>query len=139
MVIAPALAEDEEYLRGLGVGEQLKRDGDVAAAVRERHPDGVDALLDLVSYGTDAFDAYAAALKPDGRGASPVSAAGDRPGRTNVMAMPTPENLERLAGLLDDGTLEVRIQRTYGLDQAGEALEALGSTHTQGKLALRIA
>jgi hypothetical protein len=33
----------------------------------------------------------------------------------------------------------VRIQRTYGLDQAGEALEALGSTHTQGKLALRIA
>jgi NADPH:quinone reductase-like Zn-dependent oxidoreductase len=54
------------------------------------------------------------------------------------MAMPTPENLERLAGLLDDGTLKVPVQRTYDLDRAGEALQALG-THKQGKLALRIA
>jgi NADPH:quinone reductase-like Zn-dependent oxidoreductase len=137
-VIAPARPEDEEFLRGLGVGERIDRDGDVAAAVRERHPDGADALLDLVSYGTDAFDVFAAALKPGGRGASPVGAAGDRPARTNVMAMPTPENLERLAGLLDDGTLKVPVQRTYDLDQAGEALQALG-THKQGKLALRIA
>ncbi len=48
-VLAPALPEDHEYLRDLGVSDVLERDGDVVAAVRERHPDGVDALLDLVS------------------------------------------------------------------------------------------
>jgi NADPH:quinone reductase len=136
-VIAPALPEDEDYLRGLGVGELLDRNGDVAAAVRERYPDGVDAVLDVVSYTPDAFDAYAAVLKPGGRGASSNSAAGDAPGRTNVLALPSPENLERLAQLLDAGALKVRIQDTYELDRAGEALQALGTTHTQGKVAIR--
>jgi NADPH:quinone reductase len=136
-VIAPALAEDEEYLRGLGVTERIDREGDVAAAVRERHPEGVDALLDLVSYAPDGFDAHAAALKDGGRGATPLGAAGDGPGRTNVMAANTTENLERLAGLLEDG-LQVPIQRSFDLAEAGDGLQALG-THNQGKLALRIA
>ena len=54
------------------------------------------------------------------------------------MAEPTPSNLQRLDELLDAGQLRVRIQRTYGFEQAGEALQALPTTHTQGKLALRI-
>jgi len=138
-VIAPALPEDEDYLRGLGVTEVLDRSADTVGAVRERHPDGVDALLDLVSYAPDGFDTHAAALKAAGRGVSPLSAAGEGPGRTNIMAVPTPENLERLARFLDAGTLRVHIQRTYGLDQAGDALHDLGATHTQGKLAIRVA
>jgi hypothetical protein len=44
------LPEDEDYLRDLGVSEILERDADIAALMRERHPDGIDALLDLVSY-----------------------------------------------------------------------------------------
>jgi NADPH2:quinone reductase len=135
-VIAPALAEDEEYLRALGVSELVDRNADIAAAVRERHPGGVDALLDLVSYAPGAFDA---ALKDGGRVASPNSAAGDGPGRTNVMGVSTPENLDRVARLLDAGTLTVPIQATYELDHAGEALQALGATHIQGKLAIRVA
>src|SRR4051812_28374950 len=43
-VIAPALPEDEDFLRELGVHEVLPRDGDVAQRVREHRPDGVDAL-----------------------------------------------------------------------------------------------
>jgi NADPH:quinone reductase-like Zn-dependent oxidoreductase len=138
-VIAPALLEDDGYLRSLGVNEVLDRDADTTAAVRERHPGGVDALLDLVSYAPEGFDANAAALKPGGRGASTLSAAGDGPGRTNVMAASTAENLERLGRHLDAGTVRVRIQRSYGLDEAAEALRALGTTHTQGKLGIRIA
>src|SRR5215218_7864260 len=42
-VVAPALRDDEAYLRELGVSELLPRDGDLAAAARERHPDGFDA------------------------------------------------------------------------------------------------
>jgi NADPH:quinone reductase-like Zn-dependent oxidoreductase len=131
-VIAPALPEDEEYLRRLGVTELVERDGDLSGL------DPVDALIDLVSYTPDALNANAAALKPGGRAASPIGAAGDGPGRANVMAVPSPENLTRLAGLLADGTLRVPVQRTYDLAQAGEGLQALATTHTQGKLALSI-
>jgi NADPH:quinone reductase-like Zn-dependent oxidoreductase len=137
-VIAPGFPEDEDYLRELGVSEPLERDGDVAATVRERHPEGIDALLDVVSYGPDEFGPHASLLKEDGRGASPLGAAGDGPGRTNVMAVPSPENIERLAELLADGTLTVPVQDRYELAQAGEGLRALAETHTQGKLAIDV-
>jgi hypothetical protein len=48
-----------------------------------------------------------------------------------VMAAPTPENLERLARLLADGTPRVPIQATYDLAQAPDALGALATTHTR--------
>jgi NADPH:quinone reductase-like Zn-dependent oxidoreductase len=134
-VIAPALAEDEEYLRGLGVTHIVPREGDVAAAVRERFPDGVDALLDLVNYAPGSYDA---ALKPDARIASPTGAAGEGPGRTMVMAAPTTENLQRLGALLADGTLRVPVHATYPLEQAPQALAALAGEHTQGKIAIQI-
>jgi NADPH:quinone reductase-like Zn-dependent oxidoreductase len=138
-VIAPSLPEDENYLRGLGVNEPVDRYADVAAAVRERHPDGADALLDVVSYTPEAFEVYAAALKPGGRGVSSTGAAGEGPGRSNIMAVPSPENLKRVAQPLAAGTIRVPIQNSYELARAGEALQALGTTHTQGKLAIRIA
>jgi NADPH2:quinone reductase len=78
-------------------------------------------------------------LREGGRIASPTGAAGEGAGRFNVRAIPTTENLRRLAELLDAGTLRVPIQRTYTLEQAAEALEALPATHTQGKLGLAIA
>jgi NADPH2:quinone reductase len=134
-VVAAALPEDEAYLRELGVSELLPRDGDLAAAARERHPDGFDAVLDLVNY---APGVPATLAKDGGRVASPTGAAGEGPGRTMVMAAPTPENLERLARLLADGTLRVHVQATYELAQAPDALSALGTTHTQGKLAIHI-
>lgn len=134
-VVAPALPEDDGYLPELGVSELLPRDGDLAAAAHERHPDGFDAVLDLVNY---APDVPATLVKDGGRVASPTGAAGEGPRRTMVIAAPTPENLERLASLLADGTLRVPIQATYELGQAPDALTALATTHTQGKLAIRI-
>jgi len=134
-VVAPALPEDEPYLHELGVNELLPRDGDLAAAARERHPDGSDAVLDLVNY---APDVPAALAKEGGRVASPTGAAGEGPGRTMIMAAPTPENLERLARLLADGTLRVPIQATHELAQAPDALAALPTTHTRGKVAIRV-
>jgi len=107
--------------------------------VHERYPEGIEALLDLVSYAPEGFDTHAEVLHDDGRGASPLSAAGEGSERHNVMAMPTPEHLQRLAQLLEAGTLKVNIQQTYELDQAGEALQALGTEHTQGKRAIRVA
>jgi NADPH2:quinone reductase len=134
-IVAPALPEDEEFLRGLGVSQIVPREGDVAAAVRERFPDGVDALLDLVNYTPGTYDA---ALKDGARIASPTGAAGEGPGRTMVMAAPTAENFQGLGALLADGTLRVPVQATYPLEQAPEALAALTGQHTQGKLAIKV-
>jgi NADPH2:quinone reductase len=126
-VIAPAFAEDQEILHDLGVSEILDRNADWAAP-------GVDAILDLVSYAPqDAF------LKEGGRLASTLGAAGEGPQRFNLVAQPTAANLRRLAELLDSGALRVHIQRSWELAEAADALHALGSSHTQGKLGLRIA
>jgi Zinc-binding dehydrogenase len=102
---------------------------------RASYPDGFDAVLDLVH---DAPGVPATLVKDGGRVASPTGAAGEGPGRTMVMAAPTPENLERLARVVADGSLRVPIQATYALAQAPDALSALATAHTQGKLAVRI-
>jgi NADPH:quinone reductase-like Zn-dependent oxidoreductase len=134
-VIAPGLAEDEDYLKDLGVSQMIPREGDTDAAVRERFLGGVDALLDLVNYAPGSFDGV---LKDGARVASPTGAAGEGPGRTNVMAQPTTENLDRVGQLLAAGTLRVPVQESYGLERAAEALRVLTETHTQGKLAITI-
>ena len=56
----------------------------------------------------------------------------------NIMAAPTAENLQRLGALLADGSLRVPVQDSYPLDQAPQALAALTSQHTQGKLAIEV-
>jgi NADPH2:quinone reductase len=93
------------------------------------------ALLDLVNYAPGTYDAV---LKDGARIASPTGAAGEGPGRTYVMAAPSPENLQRLGALLADGTLRVHVQATYELAEAVEALGALAGEHTQGKLAIEV-
>lgn len=134
-VVAPALPEDEEFLRGLGVDDLLPREGDLVEAVRERYPDGIDALVDAVTpYQPTPYDAV---LAEGGRVASPTNAAGEGPGRTNVTHAPSRELLDRIAQLLADGTITVPIQQTFDLAQAPEALTALTTSHTQGKIALR--
>jgi NADPH2:quinone reductase len=133
-VIAPALPEDRDYLQELGAGEIIDREADVRSYVHEHHPEGVDGLLDLVSFAPDD-----SVLKPEGRLASPLGAAGEGPGRTNVMASPTTSNLERLGQLLAAGSLRIPIQRTYPLEEANAALESLAGAHIQGKLAIEIA
>src|SRR4051795_930271 len=98
-------------------------------------PKASNAVLDLVNYQPDV---PATLVKDGGRVASPTGAAGEGPGRAMVMAAPTPENLQRLAGLLADGALRVPVQETYELAKAPDALTALASAHTQGKLAVRV-
>jgi NADPH:quinone reductase len=132
-VVAPGLAEDTEHLRGLGAAEVPDRETDLESAIRERHSDGVDAVLDLVSFTPPDW-----LLRPGGRLASTLGAAGEGQGRANLMAESTTEKLQRIAELLDNGTLRVPIQATYELAEAGEALTAFSSAHTQDKLGIAV-
>jgi NAD(P)-dependent dehydrogenase (short-subunit alcohol dehydrogenase family) len=95
-LIAPALPEDEGYLRELGVTELLDRNAELDTTVRQRHPDGVDAILDLVN-----FTPRERLLTEDGRLASPLGAPGEGAQRFNLMAQPTPDNLQRLADRIE--------------------------------------
>ena len=132
-VIAPGLPEDTDYLRELGALEILDRNAGLPATIRERHPDGIDAIFDAVS-----FTPQDSLLTEGGRLASPLGAAGEGPGRFNLVAQPTPENLQRLAELLEGGNLRVPIQTSHELAHADEALAAFQSTHTQGKISITI-
>ncbi len=58
---------------------------------------------------------------------------------TNTVPAASPEILGRIAQHLADGTLEVPVQDTHDFAPAPEATQALAATHTQGKLALRVA
>jgi hypothetical protein len=107
-------------------------------AIRRTTP-ALLGLFSVVSYGPAGFDTHAEVLKDDGRGASPLSAAGEGSERHNVGAVPSQENLQRLARLLEARTLWVPVKRTYELEQAGEGLRALATEHTQGKWAIRVA
>lgn len=135
-VIAPALPEDEDYLRALGVADIVAREGDQVGAVRARNPGGVDAVIDLVSYAPGTYDG---ALKEGGRVASALNAAGQGPGRIDVHNNASAEIFRRIADLLADGSLSLPITQTYDLDNALTALADLGGKHTTGKLAIRVA
>lgn len=136
--IAPGLTEDEDYLRSLGADEVIDREGDLLASVREIEPSGATVLIDTVSRAPEDLDANAAALAEGGRVASPNGAAGEGPGRHDVMGSADTAAVAKLADLLADGSLRVPIQRTYSLEGALEALGALSAEHTQGKLAIQI-
>jgi len=142
-VIATALPEDETFLRDLGAAETVDRSEDVPAVVRERNPDGVAALLDLVNREPAGFAANASVVKAGGRAASTLGAAGDGVpdgvSATNVMNASELARFEQLAELIDTGKLRVPIQRSYPLEQVGEAFADLQTQHTQGKLAITIA
>jgi NADPH2:quinone reductase len=138
-IIAPGLPEDEGFLVDLGVDHVIPRDGDVVAQTRELEDGGVAALIDTVSRSPEELEVYAAALAEGGQAASPVHAAGEGPGRHNVGGSAEGGALEQLAQLLEEGALQVPIQRTYPLAEAGAALSDLTAKHTQGKLAISVA
>lgn len=132
-VIAPAQPDDATFLRDLGVDRIIDRSSDLAGSLRGVE---IDALIDLVSYGTDGFDAHASLIKPGGIGVSALRAAGEATGRINVSAAPTQESLQRVTELLSTGAVRVPIQETHKLQDIVPTLARFGTSHKQGKHAV---
>ncbi len=129
---------------------------DVIDAMRGAHPDGVDAVLDLVN-GKDAIRRDADIIKSGGVLISTVYAA-DVPwfaerhiaaynmssGATSDSAAAhtnpatSPRALSEIARMLASGTITARIGSRVGLDGAGELLERLRKGGLQGKAVIRI-
>jgi NADPH2:quinone reductase len=141
-VIASVRPGDEEFVTGLGAAETIDYTGDVLATLRERYPGGIDAVIEAVSRGHDAFVALAGAVRSGGRATSVVGGAGElsKVGDVSVSnAGADGTHLVPLADLVVQGKLRVAIRRSYPLDGVAQALSDFRDQHTLGKLVITVA
>ena len=50
----------------------------------------------------------------------------------------TPERLDRLAQMVDQGIIKVRVEKTFPLEETGEALTYLEKVHPKGKVVIDV-
>ncbi len=143
-VVATGTAEDAERL--VDFGARLVIDytsGPVAEQVRTACPDGVDALIDLVSYTPDGLPLDA--VRKGGKVASSMGAAHDETlagfGLTgsNIMAGPVREVVGPLAEQAAAGALRVHVATRLPLEQATEGLATIAEGQAHGKIVVTIA
>ncbi len=148
---------DVDEARRLGADEVYDtKVVDVIDALRSTHPEGVDAVLDLVN-DSDAIRRDAEILKSGGTLVSAVMAA-DRdwfagrhitahnigsssPTDTSlVTANPasSPQGLTQLARMVHDGTITARIGSVVALEAAGQLLAQLRTGGIRGKAIIRL-
>ncbi len=144
MVIATARSDDEQRLRELGAAETIDyTQQNVAAAVRERHPDGVNALIDLVTQA-DGFAPLADLVRDSGCAASSLGAADEDAlasrniTAANVMASADASVMARLAGLVARGEVKPAVDTVLTLDETPAAIEQFTSGK-RGKIVISLA
>ncbi len=139
---------DADEARRLGAEEVYDTKAvDVIGALHAAHPEGVDAVLDLVN-GKDAIRRDAEILKSGGSLISTIQAAdvGWFAGRKitaqnvgpNLNPSFSPQGLNQVARMLADGTITARVRTTVELEGAGQVLEKLRSGGLSGKAVIHI-
>jgi NADPH2:quinone reductase len=127
------------FVRGLGADKVV--DGykeDVLAAARQFAPNGLDAVL--LTTGGEAAEKSLAALRTGGRVAYPNGVQPVPKERAGIKLQSydgeyNPPPLDQVNRLIDAGPFEVKVARTFTLDQVADAQRALDD-HYLGKLAL---
>jgi NADPH:quinone reductase len=139
-VVATAATEDEQTLvTDLGAAATVDYTGDLAAAMRQAHPHGVDVVLHFAGDPTSAL----AGLRPGGRFISTLIMSPDQIPTEDakvvaIYATPDTATLQRVAQHHADGHTRVRVQQTQPLDQVPAAFEAFAAG-TLGKLVITTA
>jgi NADPH:quinone reductase len=134
-VIAAAGDDDEKLARELGAQAFVPRSADLAAAVRNLVPGGVDAAFDAAVLGYPALDAvraggsFAAFV-----GSGPVPLRGIRV--VPVVIHADGAALTGLSALAASGKLTLRVADTYPLAEAAKAQQRLEAGGVRGRLVL---
>ena len=139
-VLATATTDMADHLRDLGADEIIDfTTAPTAEQVRSIHPEGIDAVLDLISTPGGDINTLAGLLVPGGvlintNFAADVDALAARQIRgVNLSSSPTRAELEALAALADAGTLRITIAAEVSLADAPAAVAHAGSGHARGK------
>jgi NADPH:quinone reductase-like Zn-dependent oxidoreductase len=117
-VLADATGGDEELVRG----------GDYAQQIRRLHPDGVDVLVDAAIIGASLLPA----VRDGGRAASLRAGQLESERGISIVSVSVWDyaedgaRLRALSALLDDGELLPPKVRTFTMEEAASAHEALG-------------
>jgi NADPH2:quinone reductase len=138
---------DVDEARRLGAEEVYDTKAvDMVDAVRASHPDGVEAVLDLVN-GSDVIRRDAEILKPGGGLVSTRYAADEKwfaerqisafniSSLTNPLS--SPQGLTKVARMLADGAITARIHSIIQPGHIGEVFEKLRSGGLHGKTVIR--
>jgi NADPH:quinone reductase-like Zn-dependent oxidoreductase len=139
-VIGTARAEQAEWLRELGVEKVI----DYRSERFEDLVSDLDAVIDFTGvYGERSLPV----LRPGGMLVSVPSgvpqevldlAARSERRATGFLVEPDPVGLAGLSHLVESGRLEVKVDRVFDLEDAGEAHRLAEAGHSGGKIVLRV-
>jgi NADPH:quinone reductase-like Zn-dependent oxidoreductase len=143
-VVAICRAENADYARTLGATDIIDYTSEgVFDAIRTRYPDGVDAIADM--YGDkDELARLAEHVGSGGRVASAVGAADDETLKargieaTNVSGIVTTERLDAMAKMLQAAEIVAPEIHAYPFADAADALSAIATGHTRGKIVVTV-
>jgi NADPH:quinone reductase len=135
-VIAAAGDDDEKLVRDLGAAGFVPRSADLAPAVRELAPGGVDAVFDAAVLGYQALDA----VRPGGLFCAFIGS-GPEPSLRGIRVIPFQIHadgaaLTGLSALAAAGKLTLRVAETLPLADAARAHERLEAGGLRGRLVL---
>jgi NADPH:quinone reductase-like Zn-dependent oxidoreductase len=143
-VIATARPDAEDYVRQLGAVEVIDyTQRGLVAAVQAAHPEGIDAVIDVISDRT-TLPHIAETLRAGGRLATTVHSADEATlaargiRATNVDVLGTTGGLDEVTRFIDAGGVTVPLARTFPLDAAADALTVMRAGHLRGKLVLTV-
>lgn len=141
-VVAVARNNDRSRMEQYGAARVVDREaGDVAEALRDAAPDGLDAMVDTAS-DADGVAHLAGSVRNGGRYISVIGAAdADMLGSHGVEAINSiysaaPGDTDRLAELVVDGQLQCPPHQTVSLDEAVDALARFASGELRTKLVI---
>jgi NADPH:quinone reductase-like Zn-dependent oxidoreductase len=138
-VAATAASHDEQALvTGLGADTTVDHRGDVVAAVRKVHPEGVDVVFHFAGDPAQLLTT----VRPGGRLVSTIVQPQQLPTEDatviGIYAIPDPATLDRLAAYTAEGATRLTIQDVIGLDEAPDAFASF-TRGTLGKVVITIA
>lgn len=138
VVVADAAAKDRELVMSLGPDHVVERGPDVAQAIRELFPDGVDGLVD----GSVQGEQIVPALRDGGRLATVRFWEG--PDERGIQTFPVrvrdeylaQDRLQQLAAYAEDGTLPLKVAAELPYTEAAEAHRMLEAGGVRGRIVL---
>jgi NADPH:quinone reductase-like Zn-dependent oxidoreductase len=137
-VIGDASPADASLVASLGAEVVVDRGPDVAAAIRQVVPEGVDAVVDTALIGPPVL----AAIRDGGQLAAVRPFQGETERGITITLILVGEYLQAtdklaaLAELVSDGKLTLRVAREIPAEQATEAHRQLEAGGTRGRLVL---